>query len=218
MDQPTATLIAAMIAVVASGIAVYVSTKKNEEISRLRLVQDLEIEYDTDLRKRRIDSYAELFAHMIVLAKYPEPEALSYEQIQKLAVAFRDWYFKGGGLIASEKTRDHYFDVQDGLKIILQKRSNKWFPSEAALSSATELSLYLKRKESRPAPAEVVAIANMEMPEGEHVPQTANAHLRELGSNLRTSMTNDVLTRVDPALRREQIALSMRGNSGGAGS
>jgi hypothetical protein len=220
MNQAIATIIAAIIAVlgvigtaVASIIAVLINTKKNEQISRLKVFQDLQIDYDVDLRKRRIDSYLELLKHMVALAKYPEPEALSYEQIQKLALAFRDWYFTSGGLIASEKTRDHYFDVQDAFKIILHKRSNKWCPDEAALKSAFGLSLYLERNESRPAPPDVVAIATSEVPGSEYLPQTVNAHLRALGSTLRTSMTEDVLTRADPALRREEIVLSTRGIS-----
>jgi hypothetical protein len=196
MNQATATIIAATIAVlgvlgtaVASIIAVLINTNKNEQISRLKVLQDLQVDYDIDLRKRRIDSYGDLLGHMVALAKYPKPEVLSYEQIQKLALAFRDWYFKSGGLVASERTRDHYFDVQDGFKIILQKRSNKWCPDDTALRSATGLSLYLERNESRPAPAEVVAIATSEMPAGEYPPEAVNANLRALGSTLRTSMT-----------------------------
>jgi len=169
-------------------IGIVINSKKNEQISRLKVFQDLEIDYDIDLRKRRIDCYTDLFKHMVALAKYPEPEALSYEQIQKLALAFRDWYFNSGDLIASETTRDHYFDVQDGFKIILQKRSKNWYPDDAALRSASGLSLYLKRKESKPASAEVVAIAASEMIEGEYLPPAVNVHLRDLGSTLRTSM------------------------------
>ena len=59
---------------VASIIAVVITSKKNEEISRLKVFQDLQIEYDKDLRKRRIDGYMDLWLGMIALAKYPEPE------------------------------------------------------------------------------------------------------------------------------------------------
>ena len=211
MNEPSASIIASMIAVigvlgtaVASIIAVVITSKKNEEISRLKVFQDLQIEYDKDLRKRRIDGYMDLWLGMIALAKYPEPEQLSFERIQQLALAFRGWYFQGGGLIASETTRDQYFDLQDALKIILQKWSKKWSPDDAALRDASRLSGYLDRAESRPAPAEVMAVANSDLPEGAYVPETVAAALRALGSKLRTSMTEDVLTRVDTALKREQ--------------
>jgi len=110
----------------ASIIAVYINWTKTREIEQLKLFQALQLEYDKDLRIRRIESYKELCKRMIVLAKYPKPETLSYARLEELALSFREWYFNDGGLVASKATRDLYFDLQDGLKIILQKHVDKW--------------------------------------------------------------------------------------------
>src|SRR5215208_2073776 len=90
---------------------------KDVEIAQLRVRLDLEIEYDKDLRTRRIEYYIELWSYLLPLARYPEAGPLSYDNVQQLSMALRDWYFKGGGLFMSRETRDKYFNLQDGLKI-----------------------------------------------------------------------------------------------------
>lgn len=117
-----------------------------------RVPQDLQIEYDKDLRSQRISHYKTLWSRTLPLAKYPQSRPLAYDSanksapparferllrkllphddgaedrvvdsIESLSISLRDWYFEGGGLFLSESTRDAYFDLQDGLKIVLQK-------------------------------------------------------------------------------------------------
>lgn len=113
-----------------------------------RVPQDLQIEYDKDLRSQRISHYKTLWSRTLPLAKYPQSRPLAYDSapparlerllrkllphddgtegrvvdsIESLSISLRDWYFEGGGLFLSESTRDTYFDLQDGLKIVLQK-------------------------------------------------------------------------------------------------
>ncbi len=204
MTEPTVNIVTALIALFASILAVFINWKKTKEIEQLKLFQALQLEYDKDLRTRRIESYMDLCKRMIVLAKYPRPESLSYTDLEDLALSFRDWYFNGGGLIASETTRDHYFDLQDGLKIILQKHANQW--PTAQINNVAALTKYLQRDEKRSMPTDVVAIANSVLPEdGDSLPEQLASRLRTLGSVLRTRMTEDVLTRLDTALKHASL-------------
>lgn len=203
MTEPTVNIVTALIALFASILAVFINWKKTKEIEQLKLFQSLQLEYDKDLRTRRIESYMDLCKRMIVLAKYPRPESLSYTDLEDLALSFRDWYFNGGGLIASETTRDHYFDLQDGLKIILQKHANQW-PTGG--NAPTDVANYLQRDAKRLTPTDVVAIANSMLPEdGDSLPEQLASRLRTLGSVLRTRMTEDVLTRLDTALKHASL-------------
>ncbi len=115
----------------------------------------MRIEYDKDLRSQRISHYKTLWSRTLPLAKYPESPPLAYksapparferllrkllphedgaedrivDSIESLSISLRDWYFEGGGLFLSESSRDTYFDLQDGLKLMLQKREGRWRP------------------------------------------------------------------------------------------
>src|SRR5437016_6157484 len=112
--------------------------EKDMAIANMRVRQDLEIVYDQELRNARIRQYTLLIKRMHSLAKYPDPGDMTYDDAQKLAEGFRDWYFDGGGLFMSEKTRETYFDLQDGLKIVLQKHHDKWRIGESTLSRSEE--------------------------------------------------------------------------------
>lgn len=205
MDQPTVTLIqsavtviAALIAVigvigtaVASTIAVMIKGRKDKEIAELKVGQDLLIEYDKDLRSRRLICYEKLLNLMLPLAKYPEPDPLTYSKLTLLSINLRRWYFEAGGLYMSESTRDRYFDLQDGFKIVIQKRNNRW-PQGVDSNNPEALKTYLQRNVS----SEVVKIGESSSDlSGEHVPEDIHARLIALGSSVRTSMTEDVLTR-----------------------
>ncbi|MBD0372404.1 MAG: hypothetical protein ICV60_16290 [Pyrinomonadaceae bacterium] len=208
MDQSTVTVIAAVIAVlgvigtaVASTYAVVIKGQKDREIADLKVGQDLLIEYDKDLRARRLVYYEKLLSLMLPLAKYPEPEPLTYSKLGLLSIKLRRWYFEGGGLYMSEPTSNRYFDLQDGFKIVIQKQDNRW-PQNSELESLGGLKEYLKRKKVSP---EVEAIARGELNmSGDQVPEEIYARLRALGSSLRTSMTEDVLTRAGTYLRDER--------------
>jgi hypothetical protein len=212
MDQPTGTVIAAVIAVlgvigtaVASTIAVMIKGRKDREIADLKVGQDLLIEYDKDLRERRITCYEKLLNLMLPLAKYPEPEPFTYSKLSLLSTNLRRWYFDGGGLYMSEKTRDKYFDLQDGFKIVIQKRDNRW-PQNSDLKSPERLEKYLQRSGVSP-DVEEIAKSELNMSE-DYVPEEIYARLRSLGSSIRTSMTEDVLTRTGTYLRNDTSRVS----------
>lgn len=198
MDEFKGTIIAAVIGfigVIVTGILSY-------RQGQLKVTQALQIEYDKELRKERIGCYKELWQKLLPLAKYPEPEPLSYVHAKLLAVSLREWYFAGGGLFLSATARDRYFDLQDGIKILLQKQAKKWsFDSQKPTPS--ELQKYLDRDSNWKCPDSLLQIAEKAIdPECNTISEELVAYLRKLGSTLRTSMTDDVLTRQDTVLRK----------------
>ena len=90
-----------------SGVATYLGT-------RHRLVLD----YDADLRKRRIATYRNLWGRLRPLARYGQVSTLSRHEVDSLAEELRAWYFDVGGLFLSADARADYFALQDLLKLI----------------------------------------------------------------------------------------------------
>jgi hypothetical protein len=203
--------IVAVGAIVGAYLAAYYKGRKDEQLAHSRVSQDLQIEYDKNLRDSRIEYYMKLWSCMRSLAKYPEAQ-LTYDSIKPLSESLRDWYFEGGGLVMTERTRESYFDLQDGLKIILQKREDRWplelmrldsedqdedqDEEQERLRQQEHLRQHLVRPDEWTAPDSLVAIANSRVDRLEEiVPEQIHASLRSLGSDARTSMTKDVLTR-----------------------
>ncbi|GAX60126.1 Mg2+ and Co2+ transporter [Candidatus Scalindua japonica] len=165
-------------------------------------MQELQIEYDKELRKERIVHYKELWKELKPLAKYPEPEPLTHDNVKSLAVSLKDWYFTGGGLFLSAGTRERYFDLQDGFKILLQKQAKNW-PFDSQKPPLVTLKDYLERPQDWICPDTLLQIAESILdPMCKTIPIKNVAHLQKLGSSLRTSITDDVLTRQDTVLRK----------------
>jgi hypothetical protein len=140
-----------------------IQVRKDQEIANLRVSQDLQIEYDKDLRSRRVVQYQKLWSCMLPLAKYPEADPPAYDSIKMLSESLRDWYFGEGGLILSEETRDSYFNLQDGLKIVMQKREERWPLGTININDPEDhdrLRRHLERPEDWKAPPKLVGIAN----------------------------------------------------------
>lgn len=91
---------------VASGILTYVGTRRK-----------LSLDYDADLRKRRIKAYQDLWKRLEPLSKYV-PATFSYADVNDLAKSMRTWYFHDGGLFLSTAARNDCFALQDILSYI----------------------------------------------------------------------------------------------------
>ncbi len=78
--------------------------------------KDLEVQYDIDLRERRIEAYAELWRLLEPLADYFEPGAVTRASARELGQDLRRWYFNTGGLVLSAATRPAYFNLQQALE------------------------------------------------------------------------------------------------------
>jgi hypothetical protein len=83
--------------------------------------QRLEVEYDIELRKHRIEAYQALWKILQPLAYYSPPEAVTFAVARALSQALRSWYFEVGGLFLSEQTREAYFDLQKGLGGVIKE-------------------------------------------------------------------------------------------------
>lgn len=243
----TLALIGVIGTAVASTIALFINASKDKEIARLTRDLDLRIEYDKDLRTHRIEEYQKMWRLLDPLAKYPKPETLTYERLLLLTTALRRWYFAGGGLFLSNHTRERYFDLQDGLRIVLEKRENAWpkgmdtkgdeddryVPGVRRLPGTEQrqeraylelLKAHLDRgkdengREREPSPL-VAAIARFPQRMAEdRLEAEVSARLRALGSALRTSMTEDVLTRRGAYLREDALMKRSDEDRSGAGS
>jgi hypothetical protein len=83
--------------------------------------KELESLYDIELRRRRIDTYAELWKLLEPLAYWSAPQPLTYARLAPLSKALRSWYFGSGGLFLSQKTRAPYFNLQESLTRLSDK-------------------------------------------------------------------------------------------------
>jgi hypothetical protein len=207
LAQPTI-----LINVLIGAIGVVVGAAASIIVARLRVPQELQIEYDRDLRARRIEHYTKLWSSMLPLAKYPPPDPLPYDNVRQLSMTLRRWYFRGGGLFMSKETRDTYFNLQDGLKIVLQKQKGSWPDHLRGIDEANPecrdrlknlLKEHLQRDKDWKPPEYVLKIANDDDIGnlGVYLPDSAFDNLRGLGSSLRTSMTRDIVSRVTPYLK-----------------
>lgn len=91
-----------------SGVLTYLGT-------RSKLVLD----YDADLRERRIEAYADLWSRLEPLAKYAQKTSFAEGEARLLAESLRTWYFEKGGLFLSMAAREDYFALQNLLTHVI---------------------------------------------------------------------------------------------------
>jgi hypothetical protein len=106
-----------------SGVGTYYETRRK-----------LVLEYDADLRTKRIEAYANLWCRLKPLARYSAASTFSSTDASKLAESLRIWYFEKGGLFLSPSTRTDYFALQDILAKIAQGWGRREPPLEDYLS------------------------------------------------------------------------------------
>jgi len=81
----------------------------------LGLRSKVRFDYDSDLRQKRIDVYADLWRRLEPLAKYGSTSTLSGSDADALAESLRAWYFQKGGLFLSTTARTDYFALQEAI-------------------------------------------------------------------------------------------------------
>ncbi len=107
MSALAASAVTALVTAVLAVAATFVTTRRN-----------LEVQYDSELRKLRIDAYSKLWGHLSVLAKYGRPRSIDRRGVQKLCRQLTTWYFEDGGIFLSDPTKRDYFALQDGLELL----------------------------------------------------------------------------------------------------
>ena len=183
MDKGTVALITGVLTFVVAGVGTYVTTY-------VKWRKDLLVEYDKDLRARRIDAYRELWRQLQPLAEYARPVHVTPAQLVEISINLRRWYFEIGGLFLSESSRDAYFALQKGIRETFKNYTKRELAVVQEWLEQSPNNLFFNPPEqvvsSPPAP-----IANWH----QELADTDHETLRKLGSALRTQMANDVKTR-----------------------
>lgn len=119
MSEAIVAVIGLVGSAVAASIAAYFGTKH-------RVRAELEARYDSELRNLRLGVYPALWSTLEPLAKYARepPGRPPRREIQELTVSLRRWYFETGGLYLSAEARQAYFDLQEGLTVVVG--SERW--------------------------------------------------------------------------------------------
>lgn len=187
--------------------------------SRSKLAMD----YDADLRNRRIEAYSDLWSKLEPLAKYAPKETFSETDAVSLAKSLRDWYFEKGGLFLSTAAREDCFALQDLLKHIskgwgcerpkalAESRDARFVQVFGAEDLSSDLRLLLGGWIHRLLAAG--HISDRARPARGNLTPAAREQLRTYGSRLRTSLIADVGTRSRPKIRGdvERVDRSLEG-------
>jgi hypothetical protein len=68
-----------------------------------------------DLWTNRYTSYLELWKITAVLPKYPKTNNVTFTNLLDASQRMRDWYFAGGGMLLTQKSKSLYFKLQEEL-------------------------------------------------------------------------------------------------------
>ena len=99
--------IAALITFVFGVLGTYVTTRRN-----------LDLQYDAELRRDRLDAYKALWKEFKPLQKYAQTSVMrvrTRHYVGKLSGKLKDWYFDTVGVFLSYEARRDYFAVQEAL-------------------------------------------------------------------------------------------------------
>jgi len=108
VDTLWVSLVTLVAGALVSGVATFMGTRNK-----------LVLDYDADLRNRRIDAYADLWQRLSPLAKYGRLGAFSKADAEELAESLRVWYFEVGGLFLSTSSRTDYFCLQELVGLVV---------------------------------------------------------------------------------------------------
>jgi hypothetical protein len=123
MDDILITLIISAASAGLSSVVTYLAT-------RWKIRLELEAEYDKELRGVRIGVYKDLWKTLEPLARYSPPGPVTYITIKDLSERMRKWYFEGGGIYLSKKSREPYFGLKGSLKKIIDNEELRSKPND----------------------------------------------------------------------------------------
>lgn len=111
-DVSMSSVITGFVSGILSSALTYFSTR-----SKIRL--DLTVEYDKDLRKKRLELYKELWPKTKPLAEFSAEAPVTFDVIKAVSSDMRDWYFAEGGIYLSRRSRGPYFNLKSFMQEIL---------------------------------------------------------------------------------------------------
>ncbi|CAG0935930.1 hypothetical protein TFLX_04784 [Thermoflexales bacterium] len=112
MNDALLSLLTGLISGAIAAVVTYFAT-----LSKARL--DLTIEYDKELRQKRLEAYRELWKKLKPLARYSPEQPPTYQIVKATAENLRDWYFDVGGIYLSRESRLPYFALKQALQDII---------------------------------------------------------------------------------------------------
>lgn len=116
MSALIASFITGVVTALLAAVGTYYTTRRN-----------LQVQYDADLRRLRIDAYKDLWKRLDALAKYGRPQTLASDDAQALGRSLREWYFEVGGIFLSRQTRSDYFALQDAIEELAPPSTSRAF-------------------------------------------------------------------------------------------
>lgn len=99
-----------------SSVLTYITTR-----SKIRL--DLRVEFDKQIREKRLDFYQQIWPKTQPLGRYNGDKLLTYDSLREVSAEMGDWYFRGGGLFLSNRSRRPYFALKDLMLQVLEDQS-----------------------------------------------------------------------------------------------
>lgn len=111
-DVTMSSVITGFVSGILSSALTYFSTR-----SKIRL--DLTVEYDKDLRQKRLELYKDLWPKTKPLAEFSAEAPVTFDVIKAVSGDMRDWYFAEGGIYLSRRSRGPYFNLKSFMQEIL---------------------------------------------------------------------------------------------------
>jgi hypothetical protein len=104
--------------------------KQEEQLRRLNVQLDRFSAIDQDLRKKREETYAEIWKASGALPQWPRVEVTSGE-LYDLSSQLKKWYFEKGGIYLSDEARKKYTPVQERINSYAQEDGQEVFSGES---------------------------------------------------------------------------------------
>ena len=112
-------LLTGLVSAALTAIVTYYATR-----SKIRL--DLTVEYDKEIRKKRLELYEKLWRLLKPFARFSPEEKPTYAIIKQTSEKMRDWYFdEFGGIYLSKESRKPYFYLKEYLQDVIDDENLK---------------------------------------------------------------------------------------------
>jgi hypothetical protein len=115
MNDTVLSLLTGLISGAITAVVTYFAT-----FARARL--DLTIEYDKELRQKRLEAYRDLWKRLKAMARYSPERPLTHQIVKDTSESMRDWYFDLGGIYLSRDSRGPYFALKQAMQDIIDRQ------------------------------------------------------------------------------------------------
>ncbi|HEY0461300.1 MAG TPA: hypothetical protein VGC97_19345 [Pyrinomonadaceae bacterium] len=109
-------LLTGLVSAAVAAVVTYFATR-----SKIRL--ELTVEYDKEIRKKRLELYEKLWKLLKPLARFSAEEKITYSIIKIRSEKMRDWYFdEVGGIYLSKQSRKPYFELKEAMQEVIDDK------------------------------------------------------------------------------------------------